>query len=147
MAATDRKAASIEMLACEAKGRALEVELKFQQAKRHADVAMDDAKSLAKKLKQVKEWLASMCKQMTEACQQEVQVTEEAQVEIANLKVSMSTSWTRRIPMAGSISYRINFSQQERRINSFGISFSKLVARYVIRDLRTKNKKGSVRWS
>lgn len=49
--AADRKAASTKVLVCKAEGRALKVELAFQQAKRHANIVMDDARSLAKKLK------------------------------------------------------------------------------------------------
>lgn len=52
VATTNWKVASIKMLAYKAEGRASETKQEFQQAKRHADVVMDDAKSFAKKLKQ-----------------------------------------------------------------------------------------------
>lgn len=91
VAAADRKATSTEMLVYEAEGRALEAKLAFQQAKRHVDIAMDDAESSAKKLKQAGEWLASMHKRIIEAHQQEVQLTKEARTEITNLKVSAAS--------------------------------------------------------
>lgn len=50
----------------------MEVELESQQAKRYSEVVMDDAEGLAKKLKQVGEWLKSMHKQMIETRQREV---------------------------------------------------------------------------
>lgn len=49
--AADQKSTSIKMLVCKAKGQVSEVELEFEQAKRYADVMMDNAKSSATKLK------------------------------------------------------------------------------------------------
>lgn len=86
--AVEERAASIKREACKAKVWMSEVEQEFQREKNYTTIVMDDARSLAKKLKKAGNWLALMCKWMTNAHQQEAQVTEDAQMKITNLKES-----------------------------------------------------------
>lgn len=82
------KATSNEREAYEAEVRASEVEQEFQEMRRCHDVAIKEVIH-SKKLKEATEWLASMHKRMTKACQMEARVVEEARVEITNLKESL----------------------------------------------------------
>lgn len=84
-----RKVASTEMEACKVEACASKAKREFQQQKEHADIAMDDAKCLIRKLDKARKGLASMRKRMTDAHQQEIQITEKVKVEIASLKESL----------------------------------------------------------
>lgn len=110
---------------------------------------IDNAKSLAKKLKQMSEWLASMHKQITNARWWKVQVIEEVKVEIINMKESLHAklqNW-RRMLASKFISYEMNFSPWEMKTFGFGVNFGGLIAKFMAQDLQTKRRKGSTRWS
>lgn len=85
--AIEERIASAEMLVQKAEERESKAEREFQKMKDHADYAIKELITLDKKqLKQATGWLASICKRMTEAHEQKIEVTKEARVEITSLK-------------------------------------------------------------
>lgn len=82
---------------------------------------------------------------MTDTCHRKVQAIEEAKVEIANLKKGFQAEIAdlkRKILVLRFIGYGMNLSSRVMKIDSSGVSFNRLAVKFLVRDLRVRNRRG-----
>lgn len=95
-----------------------------------------------RKLDAAGKWLASMCKRMIDACEQEIQVTEKAKADVASLKENFHVELAnvREDSHARFTGHGMGFHWPGRKIGGYGMNFGRHVLDYMARDLQTEIK-------
>lgn len=75
-----------------------------------------------------------MCKRMTNACQREAQVVEEAWTGIASLKESFHTELTNVEDSCARVHWLLNELISARKIDGSGVNFDKCATSYMMKD-------------